>query len=470
MRRPLLALALLLPLPAWAAVPQFVSNGNSTVTASTGTCTPSTTTLGTVEGGDIVLLVVTGEHDRNAHALTTANGFVQIGSTVFGGDGDVTEEDPEIGMSVWWRRGFTSAPVVTDTGDHTSCALHKFRGAAISGDPWDVFATGNDSNANDTSANIPGSTTTVNDDLIVLIQGTSNNATSTANCGAVTNADLGTKTERFDSSNTSGLGGGHCIITAPKTSAGSYTTSTLTMGATTFKGAMSLALKPGMTHSTTNSTAANAFVTLTLIGATSTGSMNVVGCGNNGNRTVSSVTDSASNTYTQAASAAGSDGTHNSDVWYALSPTTGVTTVTCNFSGAADGTNKEIWVWEFPKQGNTWVFDLAAGINGTCASSADTGASVTTTHTEGFVVGVCITSNNITASPAAGNEFTFGGDIGATADGGASLLSTTAASHTPAWTDTCLPTTFGSSTAAFKREVAAGTCALSMALMGVGCR
>jgi hypothetical protein len=112
-----------------------------------------------------------------------------------------------------------------------------------SGNPWDDTPTsGNDSNANDTTAVIPGYTSTTNGQLIVLIQGTSNNATATTNCGAVTNADLASLTERFDSSNTLGLGSGHCIITGEKATAGSIASSTLTMSATTFKAAFAIGL------------------------------------------------------------------------------------------------------------------------------------------------------------------------------------------------------------------------------------
>ena len=114
------------------------------------------------------------------------------------------------------------------------------------GDPWDVTAGGNDTAANDTSANIPGDTTTLANTLVVLVESTSfNHATSgTAECGAATNANLGTITERADNVNTIGLGGGHCMITGTKATAGTYATSTLTMANTTFKGAMSIALKP----------------------------------------------------------------------------------------------------------------------------------------------------------------------------------------------------------------------------------
>jgi len=230
----------------------FQANGNTTVTASTGTCTPATTTLGTIDTNDIVLVVACGEGDGvgGTLALTTANSFALVTSTGVTNplstdpDADALEENPEIDCAVWWRRGPGSMPVITDSGDHTTCAAHRFAGAVTSGDPWDVAESGNDSAANDTSANIPGDTTTVTNTLVVLIQGTSNNGTSTANCGAVTNADLGSITERFDSSSTTGLGGGHCIITGTKASASSYTTSTLTLSATTYKAAFSIALKP----------------------------------------------------------------------------------------------------------------------------------------------------------------------------------------------------------------------------------
>lgn len=247
MIRRLPLILLLLVSPAFGAV-TFVANGASTVTAGTGTCTP--TMPGACTDNDILIMVACGEGDDEGVgiALTTANGFASVLAEQDGADNDALEENPENNCEVFWKRtsGGTcgSAPVVTDSGDHTTCAVHQFRGAVVSGDPWDVTAGGNDTNANDTSANIPGATTTVTDTLVVLIQGTSNNATATTNCGAVTNADLANITERFDSSNTSGLGGGHCIITGEKATASSYATSTLTMGATTYKAAFSIALKP----------------------------------------------------------------------------------------------------------------------------------------------------------------------------------------------------------------------------------
>lgn len=228
-----------------AGMPTFIANGASTVTAGTGTCTP--TMPGSIVANDILILVACGEGDDEGVgiALTTANGFASVIAEQDGADNDALEEDPESNCEVFWKRavGGDSAPVVTDSGDHTTCAVHQFRGTKKTGNPWNASAGGNDSNANDTSANIPGATTTADNCLVVLIQSTSNNATSTANCGAVTNANLANITERFDSSNTSGLGGGHCIITGELATQGTYATSTLTMGATTFKAAFSIALE-----------------------------------------------------------------------------------------------------------------------------------------------------------------------------------------------------------------------------------
>ena len=248
MRRLLLIFALLAA-PCQAAIPTFVANGAATVTAGTGTCTP--TMPGSIVANDILILVACGEGNDvgGTLALTTANGFAAFtGLAAQSGDDNdgTTEENPECDCMVWWKRavGSDSAPVVTDSGDHTTCAVHQFRGVKTSGDPHNIGAAGNDSNANDTSGVIPGATTTHIDSLVVLVQGTSNNATGTANCGAVTNADLASITERFDSSNTTGLGGGHCIITGTKATTGAYANSTLTMGATTYKGAFSIALQP----------------------------------------------------------------------------------------------------------------------------------------------------------------------------------------------------------------------------------
>jgi len=95
------------------------------------------------------------------------------------------------------------------------------------------------------------------------------------------------------------------------------------------------------------------------------------------------------------------------------------------------------------------VPDTASGVGpGVQAGGVATGAAVTTTSTNGFVVAIDVTQAHVTANPQAGNEFTFGGDITGNDNAFCSLNSTTAASHQPAWTDD--GANFTSSTAAFK--------------------
>lgn len=208
-------------------------------------------------------------------------------------------------------------------------------------------------------------------------------------------------------------------------------------------------------HKVTQTTANQLTVAVTLA-PTASGSLIVVCTGNAGTRTVLSVVDDASggsNTYTQAASAAATQAAHQSDIWYVLSAAnSGAVTVTATFSGATGTFNKEAWVFEVSGF-TTAAFDGAGGVtNGTGASNTDTGAAITTTSTTGFLAGVIITANNITVNPKAGNEFTAGGDITSTSDAAASLISSTAASHQPAWTDSAAAGSFCSSTAAFKES------------------
>jgi hypothetical protein len=188
-------------------------------------------------------------------------------------------------------------------------------------------------------------------------------------------------------------------------------------------------------------------ITVTSTGA---GRLLVVGTGNNGGRTVTGVSDGTNN-FTRATNAAAGTGSLRTDIWYLLNSSSGKTTITVTYSGTA-GT--------FLKIGNVWevsgftaaAFDTANNINGVGSGTTDTGATVTTTAAKGFVVGEIITPASIAQNPKAGNEFTAGGDISPSGnDGaGASLISGTAASHTPVWLDLASGRNFMSSTAAFK--------------------
>ncbi len=244
---------------ATAPIPAYRASG--TFTAGTGAITPPYP-AGMV-ANDICLLAVTSENQ--AISLTTANGFVEI-PTWSPQSAGTAATDPGSRLAVFWKRtvGGDSAPVVADSINNTEGVIHCFSGVIASGNPWDTGAGGNDSAANDTTGTIPGSTTTVDNTLVVLIISTSVNGTGTTNFSSWTNANLANILERQDNSNTAGLGGGSGMATGEKATAGAYTTTTVTLAATSYKGAISLALKPPQLPTVTSPTA----ISVTSTGAT----------------------------------------------------------------------------------------------------------------------------------------------------------------------------------------------------------
>jgi hypothetical protein len=242
----------LLPIRAHAALPLYRASG--TFTSGTGAITPPYPA--SMQSNDVCLLVVSSENQ--AITLTTANGFAELTSWSPQSAGTAAT-DPASRLAVYWKRtvGGDSAPVVADSGNNTEGVIHCFSGVTTSGNPWDTGAGGNDSAANDTTGNIPGSTTSMNNDLVVLIESSSFNGTSAAQCSGWANVNLANITERQDNTNTAGLGGGSCMATGELATAGPYTTTTVTLANTTFKGAMSVALKPPVIAPTLTTDAAS---------------------------------------------------------------------------------------------------------------------------------------------------------------------------------------------------------------------
>lgn len=225
---------------ALAATPLPTYDASGTGVGGVGAVTP--TYPASMLANDVCLLIAQSENQ--AITLSTANGFVEVtDSPQFAGTAAV---DPANRTAVFWKRtvGSDTAPVVADSGDHTAARIHCFRGVTGTGNPWDVTAGGNDGGVNDTSGVIPGATTTVANALVVLIEGLSFNGISGVQCSAWTNTDLAVLVERADLTGTAGLGGGHCMATGEKATAGAYGSTTITIANTTYKGALSIALKP----------------------------------------------------------------------------------------------------------------------------------------------------------------------------------------------------------------------------------
>jgi len=221
----------------WAAV-SYRASGN--FTSSTFQITPPYPAG--MQANDVCLLVV--ESENQAISLSSAQGFAEVPWSPQ--SAGTAGNNPASRLAVYWKRtvGGDTAPTVADSGDHTTGQIHCFSGVMTSGNPWDVGAGGNDGGANDTSGSIPGATTTVDSTLVVLIISTSYNGNSTTQCSGWTNASLANLTERADDTNTVGSGGGHCLATGDLATAGTYNTTTVTLANTTYKGAISLALKP----------------------------------------------------------------------------------------------------------------------------------------------------------------------------------------------------------------------------------
>jgi hypothetical protein len=223
-------------LPVWKA--------SGTYTYGTGAITPPYPTGGSAPvAGDVALLAI--ESENQAISLSAAQGFVELGAQANKAAGSAGV-DPASRMAVYWKRcvGSDTAPTVAAPGDHATAQIHLYSGCKASGDPWNVYAEGNDGAANDQTGVIPGATTTVADCLIVLLCSTSYNASSTTEFGSWTNGNLGSVTERADNCRTTGLGGGHGMATGTKAAAGAYGDTTVALAHTSYKGAMSIALQP----------------------------------------------------------------------------------------------------------------------------------------------------------------------------------------------------------------------------------
>ena len=149
-------------------------------------------------------------------------------------------------LTIYWSRynGTQGAPTTSDSGNHQIGRMIAIRGAATSGNPWDVTAGGVESTS-DSSGSIPGATTTVGNTLIVAaVVASLPDAIGTTNFSNWTNANLTNLTEQIDNTHDAGNGGALGIITGVKASAGAYGNTTVTHGVSAIKGMLSIAIQP----------------------------------------------------------------------------------------------------------------------------------------------------------------------------------------------------------------------------------
>jgi hypothetical protein len=166
-------------------------------------------------------------------------------------------------------------PTLASGSNHIITRIFTFRGCIATGDPWDDIQAASKDPAS-TTTTFPSVTTTVADCLIALIA--SHDLDSQAGnsiWSGFTNANLSDLTLRLDVSTDLGNGGGICLTTGGKASAGVTGTTTATC-VSSVNGALTIALKPPVTGDTTAPTLSGAATATD--GATITATLSESGC------------------------------------------------------------------------------------------------------------------------------------------------------------------------------------------------
>jgi hypothetical protein len=219
--------------------PTFVAAGS--VASGTGTITPGLPAG--ISTGDILLLFL--EDANKTISISNQNGGTWTEVTNSPQGTGTADDTTGARLTAFWSRynGTQGAPTVSDSGNHQLGRMIAISGTVSSGNPWDVTAGGVEASS-DTSGSIPGATTTVGNTLVVVaIASSLPDATGTANFSSWTNADLTSVTERTDNTTNAGNGGGLGIATGVKATAGAYGNTAVTLGASAYKGMMSIAIK-----------------------------------------------------------------------------------------------------------------------------------------------------------------------------------------------------------------------------------
>ncbi len=222
------------------ATPTFVAAG--AVSSGTGAITPALPAG--IAANDILLLFL--ETANEAISISNQNGGTWTAVTSSPQGTGTAGSTSATRLTAFWSRynGTQGAPTASDSGNHQLGRIIAIRGAAASGNPWDVTAGGVEATA-DTSGSIPGATTTVANTLVVTAIATSlPDSSSTTRFSAWTNANLTSITERTDNSVTAGNGGGLGVATGIKATAGAYGNTAVTLATSASKGMMSIAVKP----------------------------------------------------------------------------------------------------------------------------------------------------------------------------------------------------------------------------------
>jgi len=199
------------------ALPTYVGAGSQSA-ATSGSVTPAMPT-GVATGDLLIMLVETSDP-----SVTISSGWEPAP------DSPVTGTTFATTLSVYyqWYSGSTPARTVSAASDHVLARIAAFRGLNKSGNPFNLTASTIGDTTNAFVA--PGGTTTVDDCLVLIVGGSSRDATGTSFSGW-TNSDLVSVTERIDSFTSSGNGGVFGMATGEKATKGAFGSTTATVTA-----------------------------------------------------------------------------------------------------------------------------------------------------------------------------------------------------------------------------------------------
>lgn len=180
----------------------------------------------THQAGDIGILVV--EISGN-NTMSAPSGWTYVKQIV-----DVSSTAGSQ-FNVLWKRATSSSEAdvtIADTGNHQLGQIYTFRNCISSGTPIESYNATRKTTAS-TTATVPTLTTTVADTLLVMCISRPNDSSSTTEFSSPTNANLTSLTEQGEAGTTAGNGGGFCVITGVKSTAGSTGTTTVTQATST---------------------------------------------------------------------------------------------------------------------------------------------------------------------------------------------------------------------------------------------
>lgn len=194
------------------------------------TAASHTVSLPTHDTNDIIVCVVTTANQAVAAANTFAdNGFtlvpnLPIGVGTAGAAGGIS-------LDIYWTRATSAAqtaPITGDSGSYQSSVAFSIQNCVITGQPFETPANTRQTTAA-TTVSFNNITTSNANTMIAHIIGMDRDAISTAEVGALTNANLTDLTEVQDEIGNTQAGGGSYVGTGRKVTAGAIGNTTATI-------------------------------------------------------------------------------------------------------------------------------------------------------------------------------------------------------------------------------------------------